>query len=574
MSFDSSGTDMKTIFTVYSYRWLILGMFCSLEMTNALFWVTFSPISDIAQHYFSPSSYYSSTTAVNMLANIFLITYLPGTILGVLMMKHFRLRNAFVLAGSLTVLGGLLRYIATLCADSLGVSGTYWLIFLGQFCAAMAQPTFLNMPPAVAAAWFPVNERDVATTVGSMCSPVGNAIGQILPILFVTEHSDDDVNDDNYTVKGMDSLMLCELLLAVLPLLATVLYFRDAPPTPPSQSTKLKMQGAHDKSTASSARAEQEEDAGSDEALVPAARLDRFSHSLSQKLAAAPAQQEAQAAAGADSALQRELRLLYNNRDYYVLFTIFSIGVGFFNTLMTLLNQLIAPYGYSNDDAGTFGAVFIFCGLIGAGFMSYIMEKTRAYKQILVVGLVCCVLAGLFFLCMLFSDNFAALLVSFAVLGFAVLPLLPVMMENCAEVTYPVSEDMAMGILLTGCNLSGLVFIFILQSLIEQEPWGPPPFTPANFFILLILLLALSSIFFYKGDFKRMHLEHKTDKLQDGTTNPLSFGSTGAVQGDGELSNSVNTSNLVRVADQDDTSSHAWSGRQSSAVGNTFWSAT
>ncbi|RYG64164.1 hypothetical protein EON64_14540 [archaeon] len=128
------------------------------------------------------------------------------------------------------------------------------------------------------------------------------------------------------------------------------------------------------------------------------------------------------------------------------------------------------------------------------------MEKTRAYKQILVVGLMCCVLAGLFFLCMLFSDNFAALLVSFAVLGFAVLPLLPVMMENCAEVTYPVSEDMAMGILLTGkeyqhcipnvwicllfalgvcamsplsiipvsvyfagCNLSGLVFIFILQ---------------------------------------------------------------------------------------------------------------
>lgn len=114
------------------------------------------------------------------------------------------------------------------------------------------------------------------------------------------------------------------------------------------------------------------------------------------------------------------------------------------------------------------------------------MEKTRAYKQILVVGLVCCVLAGLFFLCMLFSNNFAALLVSFALLGFAVLPLLPVMMENCAEVTYPVSEDMAMGILLTGkaglsllsctrmyasfplcflagCNLSGLVFIFILQ---------------------------------------------------------------------------------------------------------------
>ncbi|RYG64163.1 hypothetical protein EON64_14535 [archaeon] len=116
--------------------------------------------------------------------------------------------------------------------------------------------------------------------------------------------------------------------------------------------------------------------------------------------------------------------------------------------------------------------------------------------------------------------------------------------------------------------------------MIEQEPWGPPPFTPANFFIMLILLLALSSIFFYQGDFKRMHLEHKTDQLhisqvqdgaQSGTANPLSIGSTQAMQGDGELSNSVSTSNLVRVADQDDVSSHAWSGRQSAAA-NTFWS--
>lgn len=110
--------------------------------------------------------------------------------------------------------------------------------------------------------------------------------------------------------------------------------------------------------------------------------------------------------------------------------------------------------------------------------------------------------------------------------------------------------------------------------MIEQDPWGPPPFTPANFFILLILLLALSSILFYRGDFKRMHLEHKTDQLQGQATNPLSIGSAQAVQGDGELSNSVNTSNLVRVADQDDTSSHAWSGRQSAAANTTFWSAT
>jgi len=37
------------------------------------------------------------------------------------------------------------------------------------------------------------------------------------------------------------------------------------------------------------------------------------------------------------------------------------------------------------------------------------------------------------------------------------------MMENCAEVTYPVPEDLSMGLMFIGSNLLGLVFIFILQ---------------------------------------------------------------------------------------------------------------
>ena len=65
--------------------------------------------------------------------------------------------------------------------------------------------------------------------------------------------------------------------------------------------------------------------------------------------------------------LRDESSTLFNNRNYIVLFIAFSIGVGFFNSLLTLLDQIVAPHGYSNDDAGTFGAVFIALGLVGAG---------------------------------------------------------------------------------------------------------------------------------------------------------------------------------------------------------------
>lgn len=322
---------------VYGFRWAILAMFCALMMTNALFWVTFSPISDITQHYFGSGSYYSSTTGVNMLANVFLIFYLPGTLFGVLLMKYCNLKRSFVIAGLMTVLGGLLRYIATLCADSLGEGTTYWLIFLGQAMAAMAQPVFLNMPPAVASIWFPVSERDMATTIGSMCSPIGNAAGQLLPILFVSETSSQEVQDGApetvYEVHGMEVLMLAELLLSLLPVLLAMALFRDAPPTPPSHSTLLKQQSSKQHPAPPSTPPQQRLPAGS------------FSHSVSRKLSftAHPgAPEEVPRGAG----LREDLRTLANCRDYWVLFVVFSFGVGFFEALLTLLNQIVSPFGY------------------------------------------------------------------------------------------------------------------------------------------------------------------------------------------------------------------------------------
>lgn len=44
--------------------------------------------------------------------------------------------------------------------------------------------------------------------------------------------------------------------------------------------------------------------------------------------------------------MKKEVSLLLKNKDYLILFTVFSIGVGFFNAILTLLNQIIEPFGY------------------------------------------------------------------------------------------------------------------------------------------------------------------------------------------------------------------------------------
>ncbi len=108
-------------------RWLMLFLFSLLEFANAILWVTFSPISDVTQHYFANSPY-NTVSAVNMLANIFLILYLPGTILGSITLKKYGLKNALILGGVLTSIGSFIRYIAVINHAAMGDEGIYSLI--------------------------------------------------------------------------------------------------------------------------------------------------------------------------------------------------------------------------------------------------------------------------------------------------------------------------------------------------------------------------------------------------------------------------------------------------------------
>lgn len=255
--------------------------------------------------------------------------------------------------------------------------------------------------------------------------------------------------------------MLVEFILCLLPLIAAYFIFKDAPPTPPSQSTKLKI----DQRKVNRERqllTVIAEEGGDDESEASRSLVDKSSSSYSR--GTGPGHDKTALISESSWYLvKKEVALLAKNKDYLILFVVFSIGVGFFNAILTLLNQIIEPFGYSNDDAGTFGAVFILAGLAGAGVVGKIMETTKAYKTLLRIGIsLCCVFTTLLLL-MLYSDNFWPLCVGFALMGMFVLPLLPVMMENCAECTYPVAEEVSMGVLFAGCNIIGLAFIFAIQ---------------------------------------------------------------------------------------------------------------
>jgi Na+/melibiose symporter-like transporter len=65
--------------------------------------------------------------------------------------------------------------------------------------------------------------------------------------------------------------------------------------------------------------------------------------------------------------LGRDLKALFRNFGFLALCNIFSLSVGAFTALLTLMEQILSPRGYSVSDAGRMSAVIILSGIVGCG---------------------------------------------------------------------------------------------------------------------------------------------------------------------------------------------------------------
>ncbi|KAK5745471.1 hypothetical protein LTR17_001341 [Elasticomyces elasticus] len=77
--------------------------------------------------------------------------------------------------------------------------------------------------------------------------------------------------------------------------------------------------------------------------------------------------------------LRAALRVLPRNRRFWLLLLPFSIYVGFFNACSSLLNQIFAPYGFTETEAGIAGGLLIVVGLIASAIVSPLVDRTKRY---------------------------------------------------------------------------------------------------------------------------------------------------------------------------------------------------
>lgn len=189
---------------------------------------------------------------------------------------------------------------------------------------------------------------------------------------------------------------------------------------------------------------------------------------------------------------QEERSLVYDGfkqtlqtRDFIILMVIFFIGLGVFNAVTTWIEDILRPRGFSATQAGITGGLMIVGGIIGALFIPILSDRFKKRTPFIILALTGATLglAGI-----TFATSYWLLLTSGMTLGFFLLSSGPIGFQYGAEITYPASEGTSNGMLLLMGQISGIAFIFGMDSLKSVDTGS---MTRSLIFLLCLMVLSI-----------------------------------------------------------------------------------
>uniref|UniRef100_A0AC34F6K4 Major facilitator superfamily (MFS) profile domain-containing protein n=1 Tax=Panagrolaimus sp. ES5 TaxID=591445 RepID=A0AC34F6K4_9BILA len=368
----------RMILKVYPRRWLVLLVVALLNNSNTMSWIAFAPI---ANH-----------SATNWFSMIYMICTIPVGIVAMWAGRFLGLRWAILIAAWANGLGGLIRLGSTYLDPSL----RFPVGITGQAISAIAYPFIMFLPTKVAAAWFPDNQRAIATTIGIMSNPLGVLLANLLSPMLC--HSPEDVQYVNL-MTAIPSVIAC--------IIASVAITRSEPKHPPTISAGQK-------------------------------QMDFF--------------------AGVKSC--------FTNKEYLILLLVMGGGIGLFNCLYTVMQQLLCPYGYSNSFSGYCAALMIIGGVFGATGAGIFVDRTKKFQETLKVAMGVAVLFGVIFLQLVQHPGLKPFILGtcflFGVMGLATYP---VGLELSAECAFPVSETTSTGLIVLSGQVQSVIYVAIMSML-------------------------------------------------------------------------------------------------------------
>jgi len=149
------------------------------------------------------------------------------------------------------------------------------------------------------------------------------------------------------------------------------------------------------------------------------------------------------------------------NPIFILLMIIFFVGLGTFNAVTTWIEDILRPRGFSSTQAGIVGGLMIAGGILGALVLPSLSDRSRKRTPFIIAAILG---ATLGLIGITYVTGYWLLLVAAFILGFFLLSAGPIGFQYGAEVTYPTPEGTSNGLLLLMGQISGIVFIFAMDS--------------------------------------------------------------------------------------------------------------
>jgi len=202
------------------YRWIVLSALMVITIMLQVQWLAHAPIERAAEVYykgrFNPLSFFN----IDFLATSYMLIYLVISIPASYVIDTYGIVKGVGLGALLTIIGAAVK----------GFSGSsFTMVLAGQTILSVAQPFVINAPTAVAARWFPVKERAIATGLATLAQYLGILIAMLItPLLVISSPSDPGYGN------GIGSMMRLYGIITIAASLLTILFMREQPETPPS----------------------------------------------------------------------------------------------------------------------------------------------------------------------------------------------------------------------------------------------------------------------------------------------------------------------------------------------------
>lgn len=175
----------------------------------------------------------------------------------------------------------------------------------------------------------------------------------------------------------------------------------------------------------------------------------------------------------------------------FVLYLIISfIGMGIFNGVLTWIENIIRPRGFTPIHAGTLGALILVGGILGALLIPPISDKKRKRVSFILLGFILSI-PGLIGLAFIKSE--ILLYISGFVMGLFLVSASPIGMQFVAEITRPTPEGTSNGVIQLFGQAS-VVFVYLMEALKTKNG----SFTPALVLAVALMFVSLGLILMLK----------------------------------------------------------------------------